>query len=764
MARRPRPIWFRGCRRIFPFPALPFQNRVKARRGFHILFRSRTQIRIPIHLEKKLAIRLLPVLFLWAAVAGFAKETPPAGAVKMDLDAAAFSQWSDSLNSAGYRPLSLDLRGAPEKPLYTSSWIRSQGPAWKITALLDGKAFADTLAAWAELGFRPRAVAALEPRFAAIAEKDSTPARVTTDLDLARFQAEADSAQRNGWRCVWVDAYGTAAQPRLACVWKRNTNTANATGTAWNYSIGDDENSLHVKMDIFSRVWVRPAFLAPMPGGRILTLWEENSIGPWAAHADLAAEGAPDDLRREAAEALFPYVLQAWPGEAGARYCVLLTGRRNPLPRHWDVSGPASPGLGAFDAYMRALMQAGGVRAGSLAIAREGRLVFAHGYTWAEAGYPETRPNSLFRAASCSKPLTSIMVHQSLREGGGAAAQASGDRPSLGEKILALLHPLSDGGEAAEPADARFKDITVDQLLTHSGGWARSHRNPDPVFNDFAPGSEIRRRLPASRKDFLKYMLGQPLQFDPGSRSVYDNFGYFLLGRMLESLPMGAGKTYESLAGERLFRPLGLSRPRFGESRFEARDPGEVLYHTAVPYLQTNPEAGGSPWVPGGYGDFDLKNMDAAGAWILSAPDYAKVLAAFDLGADNPILTPEGVSTMWGSGDSKSGFLRGWFAQKVALENGDTAVAKWHNGLFPGTSTLVFHLPGRVSFVLFLNRDLSPQPGGREGVALSRLAEAVKTWPAADLFPEMGIPSFASATRTAAAPDAAAANASSSPH
>jgi CubicO group peptidase (beta-lactamase class C family) len=378
-----------------------------------------------------------------------------------------------------------------------------------------------------------------------------------------------------------------------------------------------------------------------------------------------------------------------------------------------------------------------------------------------------TRPNSLFRAASCSKPLTSIMVHQSLRHGGGiegsggseggggsggdSAVAGTREKPSLKGKILSLLNPLSESGETEEPADARFKDITVDQLLTHSGGWARSRRNPDPVFNDYAPGSEIRKRLPASRKDFLKYMLGQPLQFDPGSRSVYDNFGYFLLGRMLESLPMGVGKTYESLAGEKLFQPLGLSRPRFGNSRFEERAPEEVLYHTAVPYLQANPERGGKPWVPGGYGDFDLKNMDAAGAWILSAPDYAKVLAAFDLGAGNPILDPEGVSTMWGDEGARSGYLRGWFAQKIVFTGGDTAVAKWHNGLFPGTSTLVFHLPGRFSFALFLNRDLSPQPDGRrEGVELSRLAGAIKAWPAVDLFPEMGIPSFAPAQRTAA--------------
>ncbi|HKP96919.1 MAG TPA: serine hydrolase [Fibrobacteria bacterium] len=680
---------------------------------------------------------------------------------RLDAEAPRFHRLVDSLKARGFRPVSLDMRGTGDHPLFSASFAREPGPEWAFLPAAPGPAFEASLAAWSARGYRPSLITALDgdpdpsegkpdpapagvagssrPVFAAMLEKDSTATLARTDLDRPAFQALSDSAQRNRSRCVWVDAYGTPAQPRFAAIWKRN-----AEGVAWNYSFGDDEKSLHAKMDAFSRVRVRPALLAPIPGGRYLTLWEENSIGPWAAHARLDAAQAAASLEREASEGMHPVCLQALPGgETG--FSVLLAGRSGPLPRQWTVTGPKAPGLEGFDAYVRALMTAHGVRAGALAVAREGKLVFAHGYTWAETGYPETEPNSLFRVASCSKPLTSILVHRMLREGGAAE-----NGPSLKEKILSLLRP-KEGDPPEEPADARFRDVTVDQLLTHSGGWVRSRQNPDPVFNDFPPGSEIRKRLPASRKDFLKYMLGQPLQFDPGSRSVYDNFGFFLLGRMLESLPMGAGKSYEALAEDMLFHPLGLSRPRFGGSRFEERAPGEVLYHTAIPYLQTDPDPGGPPWVPGGYGDFDLKNMDAAGAWLLSAPDYAKVLAAFDLGADNPILNPQGVSTMWGP-SGFDGFLRGWFALKVPLAGGDTAVAKWHNGLFPGTSTLVFYRPDKWSFALFLNRDLSPQPNGqREGRDLSRLADGIREWPETDLFPEMGIPAFAAEGRTATA-------------
>lgn len=666
---------------------------------------------------------------------------PAMRAIRLGQDLAAWRLSADTLRAQGYRPISLDAEGTPAHPAFATVWTHSPGPDWALAGPAAGPSLLSALGRWDAKGYRPFALAALTnpdsneiapageaaPAFAVLLYKDGRAAEALFDLDQDRFQAACDSARLAHSKCDWIEAYGDAAHPRFAAIFARDTS-----GTPWNYSLGDDAASLKTKQDIFARVWVRPARVAPMPGGLFATVWEENSAGAWEflPAADAAKATAPREFGPQATEA------RAWPGSPG-RYSVLTSESDATAPKAWTVTGPETPDLEAFDAYMRDLMRTRGIRAGALAIAHDGRLVFAHGYTWGEAGYPITRPNSLFRAASCSKPLTSILVHKMLREGGGEGRSGS---PSLKGKILSVLHL---GGEPADaPTDPRFGDITVDELLTHSAGWVRSKANPDPVFNDYPPGSDIRKRLPADRRGFLAYMLRQPLQFAPGSRSVYDNFGYFLLGRMLESLPMGAGKTYQSIADDLLFKPLGLSRPRFGGSRYEERAPGEVLYHTAVPYLQANPSRGGAPWVAGGYGDFDVSNMDAAGAWLLSAPDYAKVLAAFDLGAANPILGPQATATMWG----RSGFgeaLRGWFALKLPDGNGDTAVAKWHNGLFPGTSTLVFYHPQKWSFVMFLNRDLSPQPDGpHEGRDLARLAAGIKAWPQDDLFPAMGIPSF----------------------
>ncbi|HLP43390.1 MAG TPA: serine hydrolase domain-containing protein, partial [Fibrobacteria bacterium] len=472
---------------------------------------------------------------------------------------------------------------------------------------------------------------------------------------------------------------------------------------------------------------------------------QEGSVGRWSLHPSLEGGAGLASLGIEAAKGLHPVLISGPPERDGAAlagnplgtprargFTVLAAERARPAPKEWTVTGQAAPSLGAFDDYMRGLMQQHQVRAGALAMVKDGRLVLARGYTWAEAGYPVTQPNSLFRVASCSKPLTSMAVHKMLREGG----QAEGPL-SLKEKVIALLS-LPAGGA---PRDARFADITLDDLLSHSAGWIRSKENPDPVFNDYPPGHAIRRRLPSSPDAFLDYMLGQPLQFSPGSQSSYANFGYFLLGRILGNLPHGRGRGYEQAIGELVFRPLGLTRPRIGGSYVGERLPDEVMYHSRYPYLQRGHQEGGPAWVPGGYGDFDIKNMEAAGAWLLAATDYAKVLASFDR-EDNPVMGAEAIRTMWAPHRDPR-FLRGWFATRVRRQDGDTLTAKWHNGLFPGTSTLVFYRPDKWSFALFLNRDIASQlTGDVHGRELGRLADRVKTWPTDDLFPAVGIEPF----------------------
>ena len=61
------------------------------------------------------------------------------------------------------------------------------------------------------------------------------------------------------------------------------------------------------------------------------------------------------------------------------------------------------------------MLQRYAARAGSLAVAREGKLLFVRGYTWAEPDYPVTQADSPFRLASVSKAFTAAVIYQLLQ-------------------------------------------------------------------------------------------------------------------------------------------------------------------------------------------------------------------------------------------------------------------------------------------------------------------------------------------------------------
>ena len=71
-------------------------------------------------------------------------------------------------------------------------------------------------------------------------------------------------------------------------------------------------------------------------------------------------------------------------------------------------------------------------------------------------------------------------------------------------------------------------------------------------------------------------MLAQRLDFAPGSRFAYSNFGYVLLGRVIEKI---GGQPYDSFVRKTLLDPYGLPRVQKGASLLAGRLPGEVKYY-----------------------------------------------------------------------------------------------------------------------------------------------------------------------------------------
>ena len=127
--------------------------------------------------------------------------------------------------------------------------------------------------------------------------------------------------------------------------------------------------------------------------------------------------------------------------------------------------GDPVPGMEVFDNHIPVLMEEFHITGDAIAVVKDGRLVLARGYGLAdvERGEP-VQPDSLFRIAGVSKPITAVAVLKLVEEG----------RPDLEASAFRILDQFQvPEGSTTDP---RIFDVTVRQLLQHSGGWTRCTR------------------------------------------------------------------------------------------------------------------------------------------------------------------------------------------------------------------------------------------------------------------------------------------------
>ena len=253
----------------------------------------------------------------------------------------------------------------------------------------------------------------------------------------------------------------------------------------------------------------------------------------------------------------------------------------------------------------------------------------------------------MFRIASASKPLTALAVHQHMQR-----------RP----KDISPLDTMMSFFPTTSVKHTWTNLIRLRHIMAHRGGWQPSR---DPMFNDVNIAAARRRALPIRKQDIFGYMTEtQDVQHIPNTKEVYSNYGFMTLGLVLERL--NPGLTYESIVKRDVFKPIGALRPRIGRSLLSGRLSGEVRYHPYATGVSSSVMSSTRPLVPGHYGGFQLEKMDAHGGWVMAAPDFARVFAAFDLGDRNPLLNKTWMGKMWSSyASSNPDTMQGWFRNKV---------------------------------------------------------------------------------------------------
>ncbi|MBY0502310.1 MAG: serine hydrolase [Bryobacteraceae bacterium] len=347
-------------------------------------------------------------------------------------------------------------------------------------------------------------------------------------------------------------------------------------------------------------------------------------------------------------------------------------------------TGPAVPDLALYDQAVTRILTKYQIPGAALSIAKDGRLVYTRGFGVADVETREpVQPDSLFRIASVSKPLTAVGVLKLVEDG----------KLTLETRVLSYI------GRRAT-ADARYNDITVRHLLQHSGGLDLDLWQFDPSFPDRKTLLALGANLPPSRGDVLNFVLTNlPLAFAPGTKYAYSNVGYMFLTEVIEK---ASGQPYEAYMREKVLAPLGITRMRIAGSLLTERQPGEVRYWDKG-RVDTSIFAGLPETVEQPYGTFNIRIFESGGGWLATMPDLVRFLTAFDVGAPNPLLRPETIRLMTERPNFMPATATAWDGLGWGIERTPAGEQWSHSGALQGTLSVVFRGVNGISLALAAN-------------------------------------------------------------
>jgi N-acyl-D-amino-acid deacylase len=404
---------------------------------------------------------------------------------------------------------------------------------------------------------------------------------------------------------------------------------------------------------------------------------------------------------------------------------VVDAGTRPPLP----ATGVHQPALADLDAAIGRFMQARDIPGGALAVTYKGRLVYDRGHGFADRHnrVPVT-PDSRFRIASVSKPFTAVAIMRLVEA----------KRLKLDDPVMSILE-LEPFGE--REVDEKFRRVTIRHLLQHRGGWDRK-ASFDPMFRSHVIAAEAQNPGPAAPQDVIRYMAGRGIDWPPGKFYAYSNFGYCLLGRVIEKI---TGETYDHYMQRHVLRPLGIERMQLGASLRSRRLADEVVYHGQDWRKARSvfaPDEGLT--VPWPYGGFHLEAMDSHGAWVASARDLVRFARDFDDPQQSRLLAPESVAEMFarppgiaGYGDDGAPRPRYYAAGWMVQGSGDAGTQE-HGGSLPGTTSKLVRRADGICWAALFNTRLDAR--GRRihpddvQEAVQQALDRVASWPTGDLF------------------------------
>jgi D-alanyl-D-alanine carboxypeptidase len=324
---------------------------------------------------------------------------------------------------------------------------------------------------------------------------------------------------------------------------------------------------------------------------------------------------------------------------------------------------PISGKSDKIDDYIIAQMERLHIPGVSVAIVRDGRIVKAQGYGFAnlELKAPATK-ETVYEIGSNAKQFTAAAIMMLVEQG-----------------KVHLDDPITKYFPEAPQA---WRGITIRRLLTHTGG-IQNHVAVPHWLDVFRTNLALETAPP--RDELLKMFFKLPLEFQPGETWAYDNTGYYLLGIVIEK---ASGKSYWRFLDEHIFKPLGMIATR-------NTDPQPIVPNRASGYEWKN-------------GHFENRPVllpaiaFSAGSLLSTVEDMAKWDAEL---YTKKLLKKSSLDQMWTAAVTIDGeaapfnYGFGWFVDSY---HGHRFVQ--HSGGTPGFSSVIYRfIDDKLTVIILTN-------------------------------------------------------------
>jgi CubicO group peptidase (beta-lactamase class C family) len=292
---------------------------------------------------------------------------------------------------------------------------------------------------------------------------------------------------------------------------------------------------------------------------------------------------------------------------------------------------------------------------GVVLIARGNQILLQR--AWGKANREANVLNTLetqFRLGSQNKMFTAVAVLQLVEAG----------KLSLHEPIGKYLPDY--------PNEELASKVTIHHLLTHSGG----------TGDIFGPQFDARRLQLKEHADYLKLYGERPLEFEPGTQDRYSNYGFVLLGALIEKV---TGQSYYDYVREKIFEPAGM------------RSTGSLPENEDVPRRSMGYMKKDGKWVPN-TDTLPYRGM-AAGGGYSTAGDMLRFAHALQSGK---LLSNQMLTLATGPQDHSGGYGYGF-----GLEGSGKQRSFGHGGGAPGMNSDLRIFP-ELGYVLIALCNIDP--------------------------------------------------------